>query len=69
MDDHMSSFQQHPTQKFWKNYKNPKNFPNDENLGQKIHECTKKRKMKRSRTLTKWGRLGLSWKDDGWSDI
>ena len=38
MHEHVISFQQNPTQKFWQNHKNPKNFPQIENLGQNMHQ-------------------------------
>ena len=69
MHDHRVSIQQKPTQKFWQNHKNPKTFPKIENLGQKMHECMKKREKKRLRTLTKWRRLGLGQKPNGISDF
>ena len=66
MHEHVISFQQNPTQNFWQNHKNPKNFLN---LKPRSQKCMKKWEKERLRALTYEIELGLGWKWRGKKDF
>ena len=66
MHEHVISFQQNPTQNFWQNHKNPKNFLN---LKPRSQKCMKKWEKERLRALTYEIELGLGRKWRGKKDF